>query len=88
MEIEFDDAKDAINVANHGSSLLASMELLENDHDIRIDDRKKYGEDRMVATGHIGGRLHICVYTVRNDIIRVISLRRANPRETNAYRES
>ena len=86
MEIEFDDTKDESNIAKHGMSLNDAVLLLENDHVVRRDGRREYGEDRMRAYGLIANRLHVCVYTVRGNVYRVISLRKANRRERNAYR--
>ena len=40
---------------------------------------------RFVATGFIGRRLHVAVFTERGDRVRVISLRRANSREARRY---
>lgn len=39
------------------------------------------------ATGFIGTRLHIVVFCIRNNAIRIISLRKANSREVRAYYE-
>ncbi len=49
------------------------------------DDRKDYGERRRVAYGRIEGRLFVCVFTDREDVRRIISLRKANSRERRAY---
>ena len=35
----------------------------------------------------IDGRVHVVVYTERDDVTRIISLRRANPREVAKYDE-
>jgi len=59
---------------------------LSGPHLVESDDRFEYGEARFIATGEIAGRLHVCVDTLRGDAYRIISLRRANRRETNAYR--
>ncbi|MDJ0827033.1 MAG: BrnT family toxin [Rhodobacter sp.] len=45
------------------------------------DTRYDYGEMRMQALGKIDDRYHVLVYAPRGDTIRVISLRKANPRE-------
>ena len=47
----------------------------------------EYGEHRMIALGEITGRVHVCVYMVRDGKRRVISLRKANRREVDAYRK-
>ena len=49
------------------------------------DDRKDYGERRQVAYGLIRDRLFVCVFTDRGETRRIISLRKANSREVEAY---
>lgn len=88
MEIEFDAAKDAANIAERGIPFAFAAILLSAPHELEVDDRREYGEVRMIATGEIAGRVHVCVYTMRGDAFRIISLRRANRRESDAYRES
>jgi uncharacterized DUF497 family protein len=87
VNIECDPAKDAANRVKHGVSLFAAERLLSAPHAVENDDRLEYGERREIATGEIGGRLFVCVYTLRGDIYRIISLRKANQREIDAYRE-
>ena len=52
---------------------------------VATDDRAENGEIRQVASGFVGDRLHILVFTFRDDVCRVISLRKANKREIRAY---
>ena len=40
---------------------------------------------RIRMFGHIEGRLHVAIMTLRGEQLRVISLRRANQREECAY---
>jgi uncharacterized DUF497 family protein len=42
----------------------------------------------MIAFGTIAGRLHVCVYTMRGEVYRVISLRRANGKEVRRWQPS
>ena len=50
------------------------------------DQRKSYGEKRMVAVCWLEGRLMIVVYTKRGrNLIHIISARRANKREIRKY---
>ncbi|MDY3330651.1 MAG: BrnT family toxin [Pelistega sp.] len=37
--------------------------------------------------GKIRGRLYVLVYTLRNEVMRVISLRKANKREVKRYEQ-
>lgn len=51
------------------------------------DFRYAYGESRFQALGLIAGRLHLLVFTMRGDVLRVISLRKANLKEVRRYGE-
>ena len=53
------------------------------------DTRRDYGERRVKAFGSIGGRLHVCIYTVRGDgVRRIVSLRKANRKEVRRWQGS
>jgi len=50
------------------------------------DARREYGESRYVGIGRIEERVMVVVYTERAvDIVRIISLRKANSREVRSY---
>ena len=53
-----------------------------------IERSDRFQEVRYIATGYIGRRLHRVVYTLRGESIRIISLRKANPREMRQYAEA
>lgn len=85
MEIEFDPAKDIRNIARRGVSLGLAIELFQGATVEIVDERRDYGEVRIIAYGLITGRPHICVYTMRGERRRIISLRRANAREQRKF---
>jgi uncharacterized DUF497 family protein len=88
MNYEFDPVKDESNLDKHGLSL-SDVDGFEWDTAVvREDTRKPYAEQRLEATGLIGDRLHVMVYCWRGDAVRVISLRKANPREVKRYVEN
>jgi uncharacterized DUF497 family protein len=85
MDIEFDPTKDATNLAKHGLSL-AEAERIEWDTLWAMpDERRNYGETRMIGLAYIGLRLFCVVYTDRDEVRRIISLRKANSREVERY---
>jgi uncharacterized DUF497 family protein len=88
VEIELDDSKDAVNRAKHGIALARAAELFERPFRESEDLRETYGERRFIAYGIIESRLFVCVYTWRGPRRRIISLRRANRREVDAYEAS
>lgn len=85
MDIEFDDAKDAANIAKHGVSLVLGAVVLENPIGEVLDDRRDYGERRLNAFGMVNGRLFACAYTVRGEARRIISVRRASRQEQRIW---
>ena len=52
---------------------------------ISQDLRQDYAEHRFQALGFIGEHLHMLVFTPRESVIHVISLRRANQRERKRH---
>jgi uncharacterized DUF497 family protein len=85
MRIEYDAAKSRRNAALRGIDFADAIELFSGPHVTQPDLRRDYGERRVIAYGLIRGRLHVCVYTLRGDVHRIISLRKANRREIDAY---
>ena len=85
MDIEFDAAKDVANRARHRVGLDAAERFDMETALVAPDDREDYGEDRWIAVGFIGARLHVLVFTERNGRIRPISLRKALKREERHY---
>ncbi|WP_454732354.1 MULTISPECIES: BrnT family toxin [Cupriavidus] len=85
MRIEFDSAKDEINRAKHGMSLAEAESFEMDTATVQDDDRFPYGEARFIATGLIGERVHVLVFTMRGEAMRVISLRKANCGEVLKY---
>ena len=85
MKIECDPRKDATNRQKHGVSL-ADAALLDLEAAFVVpDERRAYGEVRLQAYGLINGRLYVLAFTMRGDVLRAISLRKANAREVKRY---
>ena len=87
MKIEFDSDKDTVNRLKHGLSLADAERTDLRTAAIDVDLRYAYGEGCFQALGLIGERLHMLVFTMRGNVLRVISLRKANPREVRRYDE-
>ncbi len=85
MPYEWDEKKRAANLARHNVDFFTATDFEWDTALETIDNRFNYGEERWVALGYIGKRLHILVYAFRAETIRIISLRRANKREKEYY---
>ena len=92
MNVTFDQAKDAANLAKHGVSLTEAAGFEWGTAVVWPDTRRDYGEPRMVALGYIGLRIMSVVFVDRPPEQpterRVISLRKANTREVKRYAET
>ena len=92
MNVTFDPAKDAANLAKHGFSLLDAVGFEWEAAVVWPDKRREYDEARMVALGSIGLRIMAVVFVDRPPEQpterRIISLRKANPREVKRYAET
>ena len=85
MRFESDPTKDQLNLDKHGVSLGLASDL---DWDVAllwIDDRREYGETRILALAPWTSILYYVAFVDRGNVRRVISLRRANQREVRRY---
>ncbi|MBF0166942.1 MAG: BrnT family toxin [Alphaproteobacteria bacterium] len=89
MKSEFDPEKDAANRVKHGLSLgFGARVLADPDRLELLDVRCDYAEDRFIAYGKVQGRVYVCVFTLRGRTCRIISVRKANDRETSRYHKT
>ena len=86
MRFEWDDRKSDDNRAKHGFAFDDVMTVfLDHNRVTFLDARSDYGEDRWTTLGEIEGRLFALTFTMRGEVIRIISARKANKRERKRY---
>lgn len=85
VKIEFDSEKNDRNIRERGISFAQARDFDWDGAQVWRDTRRDYGEERFIALGFIGARLHSLVFTARGDAVRIISLRKANRREELGY---
>ncbi len=83
MGYEWDEEKRRINQGKHGIDFSAIGDFNWGTVVTKPDFR--HAEPRTLAYGLIGARLYVVVFTERNSDIRIISMRKANPREEKEY---
>ena len=88
MHIEFDVNKNDTNIRERGLSLEQASDFDFDSAIIKRDSRKPYPELRYVAVGFLDARLHVLCFTPIKVGIRVISFRKANPREVKHYEQT
>ncbi len=85
---EWDDAKVLANYAPHGVRFEAAREVFHDPFALDwLDEREDYGEVRYSTVGMAAGRLLYVAYTMREQRIRIVSARGAEPHERRAYHE-
>ncbi len=81
---EFDEKKSTSNLNKHGIDFVAAQELW-NDPDLVEVQATSDGESRFLIIGCIEGRHWSAVITYRENIIRIISVRRSRKAEVELY---
>ncbi len=85
-DYEWDAAKRRENADKHTVDF---AEIYAFDWDTAMyNSNDTHGERRLVVTGYIGMRRHTVVYTWRDSRKRIISLRKASPREMRDYAQT
>jgi hypothetical protein len=86
LSLEWDDEKAASNLTKHRVAFEdAARVFLDPNRLDRHDGRENYGEDRFLMIGLVGMLELTVVYTVRSDIFRIISARKAESNERHEY---
>lgn len=87
MNFQWDGNKNQTNIRKNGISFEEAVEIFQSIRFSAVDSRYEYGEERIITVGEIRNQICIVVYTHRNNIIRIISARRANMRERKTHNE-
>ena len=91
MEFEWHESKNLANLRKHGLSFDEAKTVFNDPYCLTFGDHRfDYGETRYVSIGEVmlaGKRLLIIVvaHTVRGNMIRIISARKANKQEKKHY---
>ncbi len=85
MRFEFDPNKNQLHLDKHGVSLGLASDLDWDAALLWIDDRREYGETRILALAPWTSILYYVAFVDRGNVRRVTSLRRANRREVRRY---
>jgi uncharacterized DUF497 family protein len=87
MDFEWSDAKRRSNLIKHGIDFEDAVEVFDDICLESPDQRREYGEERIIAIGNVNGHIIVVVYTDRAPgIRRIISARRAGHEERERYR--
>ena len=86
MDFEWDDTKNALNRSRHNIDFRDALAVFFDDHAVVREDHSRHNEMRMHICGKSCVGLLLVVYTeIVEDMIRVISARKAEKPERKAY---
>jgi uncharacterized DUF497 family protein len=85
MKFTWDEAKRKANVAKHGLDFADASKVFEGPMVLFEDDRRDYGEQRMIGIGLLGAVVVLIVHVESNESIRIISMRKADSDETDIF---
>jgi len=85
VEVEWDSRKAAANLRKHGVDFADAATVVYDDQAVTIPEERS-DEERFVTIGMDAlGRVLVVVYTWRDERLRLISARKATPRERRQY---
>ena len=84
MQFEFDTSKSERNLKKHGIDFFQAQLLWEDPERIVIPARM-VDEPRYMIISKFEEKLWSCIFTIRDDNIRIISVRRSRKEEVEIY---
>ena len=85
MQVSYDPIKRQRTLQERGLDFEDAVSVWAGLHFDQVDNRKDYGEVRIISIGMIERRMVVLVWTERNGVRHVISMRKANEREQRRY---
>jgi hypothetical protein len=87
MDFEWDHKKAASNLQKHGIDFADAVTVFDDFNAITIED-PEHNEERFVTIAMDAyGRILVVVYSLRGEVVRVISARKATKYERKQYGE-
>lgn len=89
MRFGWDERKAEQNLTKHGVPFEYAARVFLDPLRLDSEDaRRDYGEERRLTLGSIERRVYVVAYTMRGQVTRLISARKANRHERRRYDEA
>ena len=89
IQFEWDELKNRINMKKHGISFEEAASVFYDTNAILFDDPSHSAKESRFLILGISRKAHVCIvshcYRGKDEIIRIISARKATKRETDTY---
>jgi len=87
VKFVWDKEKSKLNLEKHGIAFSDAKCVFKNPTVTFEDDRFDYGEKRFITLGLLEKREIVIIHTPRGNLIRIISMRKANVKEKKIYKK-
>jgi len=88
VRFEWDEEKNRENIRKHGLDFADAREIFDAPLLTNLDGGEDYGEERWIGVGFLRNFVVVVVYTDTEDVIRIVSLRKALKRERTRFEEA
>lgn len=85
MEFEWDPAKHERNLRTRGIGFDEAAQIFEAEVVTWPDTRTDYGEARINAIGEANGKILRVIYTMRGEVVRIITAWRASRKDRERW---
>ncbi|WP_198362754.1 BrnT family toxin [Testudinibacter aquarius] len=86
-DVEYNHLKRDNTLQQRGLDFAQAKQVFSGHHFTAEDSRQDYGEIRYITIGMLAERLVVIVWTWRNQKRRIISMRKANEREQQRFKQ-
>ncbi len=88
MEFEYDENKNRINKQKHGIDFEVAQSLWENENALVIPATIVGEEIRYALISVMNGKCYVAIFTLRDTVYRIISVRRCRKNEERNYEKN
>ena len=85
MKFEYDENKSKINKEKHGIDFLEAQNLWQDENALVVPANIVDEEVRYALISVFKNKCYLVIYTIRNEIYRIISVRRCRKKEEKSY---
>jgi uncharacterized DUF497 family protein len=85
MKVEWDEDKRKANLKKHGFDFIDAVKIFKGATFTIKDDRFAYSENRYITLGMLEGIVVVIAHSEKDDLIRIISMRKATKNEQKIY---
>ena len=85
MKFEYDEDKSKINKEKHGINFIEAQNLWQDENALVVPANIVDGEVRYALISVLKNKCYVAIYTLRNEVYRIISVRRCRKNEEKSY---